>query len=135
MKKISSETMLKSVFWLGAVVDGVLAIMWFLIASGYNLPNLLSGYVGSGVDYRQAMYIAAMFMASWTVLLVWCAQNPIERRGVLLIGAGLLFLSVVVEVLFWRDLFKGIGFMVGAAKRLIITGLFTYAYFYSYKKE
>lgn len=48
---------------------------------------------------------------------IWCAQNPIERRGVLLIGACLLFLSVIVEVLFWRDLFKEVGFMIGAAKR------------------
>lgn len=135
MKRINSESMLKSVCWLGAVVDGVLAIMWLLIAAGYNLPNLLSGYVGHGVDYQQAMYIAAMFMASWTVLLIWCAQKPIERRGVLLIGACLLFLSVVVEVLFWRELFKGVAFMIGAAKRLLIAGLFTYAYFNSFKKE
>ncbi|MDD5286974.1 MAG: hypothetical protein PHD54_14065 [Desulfuromonadaceae bacterium] len=135
MKRISSESMLKTVCWLGAVVDGLLAIMWFLIACGYNLPNLLSGYVGHGVDYQQAMYIAAMFMATWAVLLIWCAQKPVDRKGLLMIGACFIFLSVILELLFWRDLFKGIGFTFGVLKRLFLSGLFTYAYFYSSKTE
>jgi hypothetical protein len=133
MKKLNSKSMLTVVCWLGAVVDGILAIMWFLIASGYNVPNLLNGYAGSGVDYQQAMYVAAMFMASWTMLLIWCAQSPVERRGILMISACMLFLSVIVDVVCWRDLYKGTGFIIGALKRLFITGLFTYAYYSSFK--
>ncbi len=69
--KISSNLLLKLMFILGAVVDGAIAVSWFLIASGLRIPNILNGYVGTGSDYQLAMYIGAMFMAGWTVLLAW----------------------------------------------------------------
>ena len=95
--KISSNLLLKLMFILGAVVDGAIAVSWFLIASGSKIPNILNGFMGNGSDYQLAMYIGAMFMAGWTVLLAWGAIKPIERRDLLLITSGLLFLSVIVE--------------------------------------
>ena len=68
-------------FILGAIVDGAIAVSWFLIASGWNIPNSLNGYIGTGTDYQLAMYVGAMFMSGWAVLLAWGAAKPIERRG------------------------------------------------------
>ncbi len=68
---MSSNSMLKFMFIFGAVVDGAIAISWFLIASGSKIPNILNGFMGNGSDYQLAMYIGAMFMAGWTVLLAW----------------------------------------------------------------
>jgi len=37
---ISSNSMLRFMFILGAVVDGAIAVSWFLIASGSRMPIL-----------------------------------------------------------------------------------------------
>ncbi len=130
--KISSNLLLKLMFILGAVVDGAIAVSWFLIASGLRIPNILNGYVGTGSDYQLAMYIGAMFMAGWTVVLAWGAIKPIERRGLLLITAVLLFLSVIVELVFFRDMLGGAGFIFGVTKRILLAVLATAIYFYSF---
>ena len=58
--KISSASILRLMFILGAVVDGVIAVSWFLIASGARIPNILNGYTGSGSDYQLAMLAASL---------------------------------------------------------------------------
>jgi hypothetical protein len=131
--KINSTLMLKFMFILGAIVDGAIAVSWFLIASGLRIPNILNGYVGTGSDYQLAMYIGAMFMAGWTVLLAWGAIKPVERRGLLLITSVLLFLSVVVELVFFRDMLGGAGFIFGVTKRILLAALATAIYFYSFR--
>jgi hypothetical protein len=69
-------TILRLMFILGASVDGAIAVSWFLIASGLQVPNILNGYMGTGPDYQLAMYVAAMFMAGWTILLARRAYCP-----------------------------------------------------------
>ncbi|MDH5445947.1 MAG: hypothetical protein OEY52_10340 [Gammaproteobacteria bacterium] len=127
------NSILKFMFILGAVVDGAIAVSWFLIASGWKIPNILNGYIGSGMDYQLAMYVGAMFMAGWAVLLAWGARKPIERRGLLLITAGFLLLSVIIELVAFSNMLGGAMFVFGVSKRLILTVLFTFAYFYSRK--
>ncbi len=131
--KINSNLMLKSMFILGAIVDGAIAVSWFLIASGLRIPNILNGYVGTGSDYQLAMYIGAMFMVGWTALLAWGAIKPIERRGLLLITSVLLFLSVIVESVLFSDMLGGAGFSFGVTKRILLSVLATAVYFYSFR--
>ncbi len=130
---MKANSMLKFVFILGAVVDGAIALSWFLIASGWKIPNILNGYTGTGADYKLAMYGGAMFMLAWTALLVWGAVKPIERRGLLLITSSFLILSVIVEFVLFSNLLGGMGFVFGVTKRLILSVLFTSAYLYSLK--
>ncbi|MGB3211410.1 MAG: hypothetical protein WBB19_11955 [Desulforhopalus sp.] len=120
-------------FILGAIIDGMIAVSWFLIASGWNIPNILNGYVGDGPGYRLAMYIGAMFMAGWTVILGWGALKPIERRDLLIITSAFLTFSVIFEFLFFKTILGGSVFMFGVAKRLIISISFAVAWFYSLK--
>ncbi len=127
------NSILKSMFIVGAVVDGTIALSWFLIASGWEIPNILNGYIGAGADYQLAMYGGAMFMAGWTVLLAWGALKPIERRGLLLITSVFLLLSVIIEFLFFGNMLGGVVFIFGVTKRLILSVLFASAYFYSLK--
>jgi hypothetical protein len=133
--KITSTTMLRIMFTLGAVVDGTIAVMWFLIASGSRIPNILNGYTGTGPDYELAMYVAAMFMAGWTILLAWGAIKPIERRGLLLITSVLLVLSVVTELVFFGDMLGGAGFIFGATKRMVLSVVAAAVYFYSFRTQ
>ena len=132
---MKANSMLKFMFIVGAVVDGAISVSWFLIASGWKIPNILNGYIGTGSDYQLAMYGGAMFMAGWTVLLAWGALKPIERRGLLLITSGFLLLSVIIEFIFFSNMLGGMGFVFGVTKRLFLSVLFTSAYFYSLKTE
>ena len=122
-------------FILGAVVDGTIAVSWFLIASGARIPNILNGYTGTGSDYQLAMYVGAMFMTGWTILLTWGAMKPVERRDLLLITSILLFLSVIVELMFYGDMLGGGGFVFGATKRLVLSTVATAVYFYSIRNQ
>jgi hypothetical protein len=133
--KIKSTPVLRLMFILGAVVDGVIAVSWFLIASGARIPNILNGYTGTGSDYQLAMYVGAMFMAGWTILLAWGAIKPVERRGLLLITSVLLTLSVIVEIVFFNDKLGGVGFVFGATKRIVLSVLATIVYLYSFRNQ
>ena len=137
MKKISNKMKLNSMlifmFILGAVVDGAIAVSWFLIASGWEIPNILNGYIGAGEDYQLAMYVGAMFMAGWAVLLAWGALKPVERRELLLITSVFLVLSVIIEFIFFSHMLGGALFVFGVTKRFILSALFTSAYLYSLK--
>ena len=132
---MKANSILKFMFIFGAVVDGGIAVSWFFIASGWEMPNILNGYIGTGSDYQLAMYGGAMFMAGWTVLLAWGALKPIERRGLLLITSGFLLLSVIIEFIFFSNMLGGMGFVFGVTKRLFLSVLFASAYFYSLKTE
>lgn len=133
--KTHSTSMLRIMFILGAVVDGAIAISWFLIASGTSIPNILNGYAGTGPDYQLAMYVSAMFMTGWTVLLAWGAIKPVERRGLLLITSVMLLLSVGIELVFYGDMMGGGGFVFGATKRVVLSILATAAYIYSFRSQ
>ena len=133
--KISSTLILRLMFILGAVVDGAIAVSWFLIASGARIPNILNGYTGTGSDYQLAMYVGAMFMTGWTILLAWGAIKPVERRDLLLITSILLFLSVIVELVFYGDMLGGGGFVFGVTKRLVLSTVATAVYFYSISNQ
>ncbi len=70
-------------------------------------------------------------MAGWAALLAWGAIKPIDRRGLLLITSVGLFLSVIVELVFFRDVLGGAGFLFGVTKRTLLSVLFAASYFYS----
>jgi hypothetical protein len=126
---------MKAMFILGAVVDAAIAISWFLIASGMQIPNILNGYVGFGADYQLAMYIGGMFMMGWAVILAWGAFKPEERKGLLLITSAFLTLSLIIEVIVYGDMLGGTLFVVGAIKRIVLSLLFTGSYIKSFKKN
>ena len=132
---VQPSSMLRIMFIVGATVDGAIAASWFLIVSGVQIPNILNGYVGAGSDYQLAMYVAAMFMMGWTVLLVWGAIRPLERRGLLLITSAFLILSVVIELMFFGDTLGGGGFVFGVAKRIVLSSAAIAVYVYSLMRE
>ena len=123
--------LLKLSFLIGAVADAAVATNWFLIASGARISNMMCGLLGTGEEYRFAMYISALFMAGWAVILAWGWFRPFERKGLLLITAVLLLVSVVLEVAFYRSLLDGSGFVLGVGLRVALIAKFSLSYFYS----
>jgi hypothetical protein len=66
---------------IGAVFDGLVLLPMLIPGLGAKLFGL-EGFL-PGADYRYAMNIAASLMLGWTFLLLWAAERPIERSGVL----------------------------------------------------
>ncbi len=130
---MKTHSILRFMFILGAAIDGAIAVSWFLIASGWEIPNILNGHIGTGQDYQLAMYVAAMFMTSWSLLLAWGSFRPIERKAILLIASVFLLLSVILELVFFSEILGGAVFIFGTTKRLILSVLFSSAYFISLK--
>ena len=123
--------LLKLSFVIGTVADATVAANWFLIAAGVEIPNMMAGLIGEGADYRFAMYIAGLFMAGWAVILAWGWFRPIERKGLLLITAALLLVSIVLEVALYRPFLGGSGFVLGLSVRAALIAKFSFSYFYS----
>jgi hypothetical protein len=125
--------LLKLSFLIGTFADAVVAMNWFLIASGAEIPNMMCGLLATGEEYRFAMYISALFMAGWTVILAWGWLRPFERKGLLLITAVLLLVSIVLELALYRSLLYGPGFILGVVLRILLITKFSFSYFYSRK--
>jgi len=129
--KINSITLLRLSFIIGVIADAAVAINWFLISLGYPYASLISGFRGSGVDYEFAMLICSLFMLGWTAILFWGYFNPEERKGLLLITAILLFVSIILELIFFYQLLISNGFIIGIILRIALISKFSFSYFYS----
>jgi hypothetical protein len=127
-----NAVVLKTAFLIGAVADGVIAIEWFLIGLGLvDLPAHPSFFVGSGQDFQYALSIGALFMMGWAFLLYWSSLRPIERRGVLLLTAVMLFLAILSDGIVFAHLFSTKQIALGTSVKLPLVILFAGSYWHS----
>jgi len=125
-------TVLKTAFIIGAVADGVIAIEWFLISLGtLNLPVHPSFFVGSGQDFQYILSVGALFMMGWAFLLYWGSVRPIERRGILLITAVMLFIAILSDYIIFAHLFSVQQIVLGTSVKLSLVILFAGSYWHS----
>ena len=82
MNKHNAEFWLRVSYWTGAIVDGIAAMAMLF-------PKLTQFFLGfepiPDPAYRFAISMGAALMLGWTVLLLWADQDPLARKGVLLI--------------------------------------------------
>ena len=132
MDSKNNVTVLKTAFLIGAVADGAIAIEWFLISLGVvNLPVHPSFFVGSGQDFQYVLSIAALFMMGWAFLLYWGSVQPIERRGILLITAVMLFIAILSDYIIFARLFSIQQIVLGTSVKLSLVILFSGSYWHS----
>jgi hypothetical protein len=123
---------LKIAFLTGAVADGVIAIEWFLISLGLvDLPVHPSFFVGSGQDFQFVLSIGGLFMMGWAFLLYWGSFRPIERRGVLLLTAAMLFIAILSDGIVFGHLFSTKQIVLGTSVKLSLVILFAGSYWHS----
>ena len=123
---------LKTAFLIGAVADGVIAIEWFLISLGLvDLPVHPSFFVGSGQDFQFVLSIGGLFMMGWAFLLYWGSFRPIERRGVLLLTATMLFIAILSDGIIFGHLFSTKQIVLGTSVKLSLFILFAGSYWHS----
>lgn len=128
--------LIKAVFLFGAIADAIIAVEWYLISLGVvNLPVHPSFFVGETQDFRYAMSIGALFMAGWAVLLWWGSRKPVERKGLLLITAVLLFIAILSDYIVFGHLFCAHQTILGTFVKLFLVILFGGAYVYCSRKK
>jgi predicted neutral ceramidase superfamily lipid hydrolase len=101
MPTVSIETatlLVQIAFLVGAVTDGLAIIPMLSRRVGVALFGGDSSR--NNTEYRYSMGIAASLMAGWTLLLLWGAASPIERRDILLLTVfpvvtGIVFATVI----------------------------------------
>ncbi len=123
---------LKTAFLIGAVADGLIAIEWFLISLGLvSLPVHPSFFMGSGQDFQYVLSIAGLFMLGWAFLLYWGSLLPIERRGILLLTAVMLFVAILSDGIVFGHLFSAEQIVLGTSVKLFLVVLFAGSYWHS----
>ena len=123
---------LKTAFLVGAVADGLIAIEWFLISLGLvDMPIHPSFFLGSGQDFRYVLSIAGLFMMGWALLLYWGSLKPIERSGILLLTAVMLFLAILSDGVIFGHLFSTQQIVLGTSVKLFLVIIFAGSYWYS----
>ncbi len=123
---------LKTAFLIGAVADGVIAVEWFLISLGLvDLPVHPSFFVCSGQDFQFVLSIGGLFMMGWAFLLYWGSLRPIERRGVLLLTAVMLFAAILSDGIVFAHLFSTKQIVLGTSVKLSLVILFAGSYWHS----
>jgi hypothetical protein len=95
------------------------------------LPAHPSFFVGSGQDFQYALSIGALFMMGWAFLLYWSSLRPIERRGVLLLTAVMLFLAILSDGIVFAHLFSTKQIALGTSVKLPLVILFAGSYWHS----
>ncbi len=92
MNKHNTVFWLRVSFWIGAVIDLIAAISLLF-------PKLTNFFLGfkpiPDPAYRFAIGMTAALMLGWTTLLLWADQDPLARKGVLLITVFPVVLGIV----------------------------------------
>ena len=129
---IRKIAVLKTAFLIGALADGLIAIEWFLISLGLiAMPMHPSFFIGSGQDFQFVLSIAGLFMMGWALLLYWGSLQPIERRGILLLTAVMLFAAVLSDGIVFGHLFSTQQIVLGTSVKLFLVILSAGSYWYS----
>src|SRR5262249_39295764 len=95
----SEERLLRTAFLAGAVTDAA-ALLPMLSPS---LAGVLWGFHDVSGAYRFAMGYGASLMFGWTILLLWAARRPLERRFVALLTVVVIYGLLVTEVVAVRS--------------------------------
>jgi len=85
MKNPQRMFLIKVPYWLGIAADALWALSLFF-------PSIFAILTGSpnfnpDLETKLIMGIGGTLMTGWTFLLLWAVNNPIERRGVILLTA------------------------------------------------
>lgn len=132
MNSKDNIVVLKTAFLIGAVADSVIAIEWLLISLGLvDLPVHPSFFLGSGQDFQYVLSISGLFMMGWALLLYWGSLRPIERRGILLLTAVMLFIAILSDGIVFGHLFSTEQIVLGTSVKLFLVILFAGSYWHS----
>jgi hypothetical protein len=131
----SSIRWLRISYWTGAIIDA-LACIPLVDSDIWAALNQVPDFHAS-VEFRYAQAFAAVFMAGWTVLLLWADRNPLDRRGVLLITTipVVVGLNSVRYMLYLGGLVPVPFTAFGIVLPVSLAVLFLFSYFNSFRPQ
>jgi hypothetical protein len=124
--------LLRSCYWLGAILDGHAAINLTLLRFRELPAGILAQQSNHGFGLKALWSTgdAYALMWGWTALLIWADRKPVERRGVLLLTvAPVILLLMVQRVQLWLAGWAELGFWFFFL--IALGALFAFAYFYA----
>ena len=131
MENKTKIKLLKTAFWIGAITDGLAAVIMIF-------PELREFVFGSDSfeitpAYRYALGMAAALMTGWTVLLIWGSLKPMERKGLLIITVFPVISGIVIAQLYavYSGYIECVRLIPLWAHLTLISSFFIYAYFKS----
>jgi hypothetical protein len=126
----------KVIYWLGVVLDGLFAVdMMIITLFGVKTPLstifTLPGITDIGSPYRFALGIAAAMMWGWTFLLFWGVQDPLERKGTLILTSFPVITGLAVSNVFagLNNVISFTSLILRPIIYLVLFSLFTIAFF------
>jgi hypothetical protein len=95
MEKEQSVKLLKAAFIAGAIIDAaaLVPMLWPWAA------RQMWGFDAAGGPYRYAMQMGAALMLGWTLLLIWAARRPVERRFVAVLTMVVIIGIALAEIM------------------------------------
>lgn len=98
---------IKIVYLIGSLLDGLTGLD--MILSTFMPTAVAIPYTSTTPSFQFAMGWGAALMFGWTVLLLWGALKPIERRSVLLftivpVVSGLIITELLIDPIFMANL-------------------------------
>lgn len=128
MNKQNAIFWLRISYWIGAVIDGFATIPMLFPRFArivFGFPEFIPEPA-----YRYAMGMGAALMLGWTVLLLWADQDPLARKGVLLITVFPVILGIIAtEVYAFITGFVPLGKVIGTwALQILLIALFSGSY-------
>ncbi len=97
MTTVSKETaalLIQIAFLVGAITDGLAIIP--MLSSRVGVAVFEGDSSLNSAKHSYAMGIAASLMAGWTLLLLWGAADPIERRDILLLTVFPVITGIII---------------------------------------
>lgn len=88
-------------------------------------------FIGSGNDFRHILSVCELFMTGWAFLLYWGSRRTVERRGILLITATMLFIVIISDYIVFAHLLSSQQTILGSSAKMILVILFAGSYWYS----
>jgi len=134
MNKQNAVFWLRVSYWVGAVID-------FIAAIAMLFPKFTQIFLGfepiPDPAYRFAIGMGAALMLGWTILLLWADQDPLARKGVLLITVFPVVLGIVgTEIYAVASGFIPLGKMVPTwALQILLISLFSASYLNAVRYE
>jgi hypothetical protein len=127
MKKQQQIPLLRTTYWIGAILDALTATL-FLLPNFWASFDQLTTYTASA-SLTFALGIASAMMFSWTFLPIWADRKPVERKGVLLLTilplSGLILNNISAVVSGLRPLQAT---LPEFTLQFTLVGLFTFSY-------
>lgn len=83
MHKHRQILFLRVSFWVGVIIDGIVAIQLLLPEFWASFNGLASYKPNESLNF--SLGIASALMWGWTALLIWADRKPLERKAILLL--------------------------------------------------